>query len=88
MLHQEALVDFSAPIDDGLIAHVAHNRHDEHVPNLDDDINIFIEYEYEHDDPTKYEEIKKILADIDTPHPDWSDDDNKIITKFLHSVNE
>lgn len=34
-----------------------------------------------------YKEINKILVDIDTPYFNWSEEDNKIRSKFLHSIN-
>lgn len=67
---------------------VEQNRQEEQVPDFDDDINIFVEDEYEQDDPAKYEEINKLIEKNDTPCPDWSEEDNMIIKTFLHSVDD
>ena len=43
---------------------------DEQVTYFNEDTNIFIEDQYDEKNSTKYKDINKILAEVDTPYPD------------------
>lgn len=52
-------------------------------------INIFfVKDECEQDDLAKYEDINKLLIEVDTPCLDQSKKDNKVKTKFVYSFND
>lgn len=36
------------------------------------------------EDPKKYAKIDKILEEVDMPYLDWSEEDNRIKSRFFH----
>lgn len=84
MLHQEAQVDDPIIVDNTVDTFIQV----EWVKYFDKDINILVEDECNLEDLAKYEVINKILEEVDMPYPYWSKEDNKIKSRFLHSVNE
>jgi len=49
---------------------------------------MLVEDDYDQDDITKYEEINKILKEVDMSYLAWSKEDNKIKSRFLHLVDQ
>lgn len=46
---------------------------------------MLIKDECDLEDPAKYEEINKILEEVDMSYIDWSKEDNKVKSQSLHS---
>jgi len=49
---------------------------------------MLVEDECDLEDPLKYEEINKILEEVDMPYSDWLEEDNITKSNFFHFVDE